>query len=237
MSSYHEHYARVSDLSVQERELASRCYEALYRPLLTGDRAARILDFGCGGGLLLEWLKHLGYKDCQGLDADLGQVEFARTLDINAHYVSHPIEWLQSSGRFDAIFMIDVLEHLPAITETATLAAIHDALAPGGTLILRTPNANSAFASRYRYGDPTHHRSYTEESLSSRLRQAGFDQVEIREDDDWRVHSLPGSARLTIKRGFRVLHRLEAMAEFGPKTAAAMHFSLNLIAISTVTKS
>jgi hypothetical protein len=49
------------------------------------------------------------------------------------------------------VLLLDVLEHFPNEQQIPLLAAIHRSLVPGGRLIVKTPNANSIVASRWRY--------------------------------------------------------------------------------------
>ena len=127
------------------------------------------------------------------------------------------------------VFLVDVLEHLSAKDAAETLRAVVTALRPGGQLVLRTPNANSSFASRYRYIDATHERSYTEVSLRSHLLAIGFVDIAIKADDVWAVRSALGAVRVALKVVSRWARRISAVGEFGPE-GLRMPLSLNLLA-------
>lgn len=95
---------------------------------------------------------------------------------------------------------------------------------------MRVPNANSSFAARHRYNDPTHRRSYGESSLAYDLESAGFRVLRIYPDDLWRPGSVQGFIRILLKLVVRAWRRLEALAELG-NPGARLPLSLNLIAI------
>jgi trans-aconitate methyltransferase len=195
------------------------------------DKDARLLDLGCGAGLLMEWLRNgVGFSKITGIDADLGQVKFAQSLNLDVEQVTEPWKWLKSKKEYDVIIMKDVLEHIPDDIVLPMLTVVWQALSERGTLILTVPNANSSFASRYRYIDYTHLRSYTEVSLASELRRAGILNLEIRGDDVWRPRSLKGAGRLILKALVRTWRRLEAIAELGSE-GLRIPLSLNLLCV------
>ncbi len=111
------------------------CDECDRRPL-AGKRAA---DVGCGAGLLAEPLARLG-ATVTGVDAAPENVAAARVhataqgLDID--YRAGSIEVL--SGPYDLVTSLEVIEH---VAEPAVFVqGLAKALAPGGLLILSTPN-------------------------------------------------------------------------------------------------
>lgn len=230
MDYFEHHYALVNDLSPEGRRKTWFDLRLLYDRWLPFDRNARILDLGCGAGILLEWLRDdRGFSQTIGLDLSEGQVKFARSLGLNVEQNSSPAQWLSTQQPFDVIFLVDVLEHLSSDDATKILRVIAASLRPGGRVILRVPNANSSFASRYRYIDATHERSYTEVSLRSQLLEAGLMDIEIRDDDIWAVRSVAGVARVAAKAVARTFRRLSAAGEFGPD-GLRLPLSLNLLA-------
>ena len=227
---YFDHYARDNDLSPSGRKFVWPYFRKLYRPLLPADHDAHLLDFGCGTGTLLEWLHSEGYKSAEGIDTDRSQIAFAEKLNVNARWVPNSTEWLKGGGPYKAIFLTDVLEHIPDDSDHETLCCLYDALAPGGILIVKVPNANSSFAARARYLDPTHRRVYTEELLRCALDAAGFCDVRTMPDDVWMPRSAKEAVAVCMRFGFRALRRLEAITEFG-MPAAKWPLSHNVIGI------
>jgi len=109
--------------------------ETSRRPLV-GKRAA---DVGCGAGLLAEPLRRLG-AEVTAVDAAPENIAAAR---IHAEGQGLEIDYQVGSaetlkGAFDLITSLEVIEHVSDVRSFVTGLADH--LAPGGLLILSTPN-------------------------------------------------------------------------------------------------
>ena len=100
------------------------------------------LDVGCGAGLLTEPLARLGAK-VMGMDASPEVIAVAREhaaqhgLDID--YRAGDVQELE--GQFDLVTAMEVVEHVAE--PGAFVAALAKRLAPGGLLIMSTPNATA----------------------------------------------------------------------------------------------
>lgn len=228
---YFEHYARQNDLTQEGRRRLWPAYSIIYLRLLPERKDARILDFGCGAGLILEWLREAGYLNLWGVDLDGGQIAFARKLGLKVEQITDSCAWLGKNRPFDVILMKDVLEHLPPGEDERALSRVFQSLSEGGRLLVTVPNASASFAARQRYIDPAHYRAYTEYSLIYALEAAGFPSVRVFGEDYWRPGSLIGALRVGAKAIVRGWRRLEALAEYG---RYGMHFPLspNLLAIA-----
>jgi len=106
---------------------------------------ARVLDVGCGGGLLCEALHHAGAQ-VTGIDLAEGMVEVARLhaaeqhLDIDYRIASAESLAATSPEPYDIVTCMEMLEHVPQPHSTvATLAAL---VRPGGSLFVSTINRN-----------------------------------------------------------------------------------------------
>lgn len=103
----------------------------------------RLLDVGCGGGLIAEPMRRLGF-DVVGIDASEEGIAVARAHAAGAglaiDYRAATAEALIAAGEgpFDVVLALEIIEHVtdPAAF-TADLARL---LAPGGLLILATLN-------------------------------------------------------------------------------------------------
>jgi 2-polyprenyl-6-hydroxyphenyl methylase/3-demethylubiquinone-9 3-methyltransferase len=98
------------------------------------------LDVGCGAGLLSEPLARLGAR-VTGIDASPEVIAVARehaaTMELKIDYRVADVAGLE--GAFDLVTAMEVIEHVADPAEF--VAALAKRLAPGGLLILSTPNA------------------------------------------------------------------------------------------------
>ncbi len=105
-------------------------------------RGLRILDIGCGGGLLSEPMARLGAK-VVGADAAAGNIPVAQThakqsgLDIDYRYIT--AEALADAGeQFDVVLNMEVVEHVA--DPQSFLRTCQTLLKPGGLMVCSTLN-------------------------------------------------------------------------------------------------
>ncbi|MBK9117809.1 MAG: bifunctional 2-polyprenyl-6-hydroxyphenol methylase/3-demethylubiquinol 3-O-methyltransferase UbiG [Betaproteobacteria bacterium] len=100
----------------------------------------RIVDIGCGAGLLCEPFARLGAQ-VTGVDAAAGNVAAARIhaaaerLAID-YRIGEPAAALRDDERFDAVLLLEVVEHVDDVDGLVRRAARH--VAPGGLLFVST---------------------------------------------------------------------------------------------------
>ena len=79
----------------------------------------KILDIGCGGGLLSEPLNKLG-ANITGIDASKNNIEVAklhsREMNLNIKYIHCPPENLNFKNEFNVILNMEVIEHVADIS-------------------------------------------------------------------------------------------------------------------------
>ena len=114
------------------------------RVALTG---ARVLDVGCGGGLLSEALAGEGARvTAIDLAPELVKVARLHGLESGAEveYRVQPVEALaaEQAGAYDAVTCMEMLEHVP--DPGAIIDACASLLKPGGRLFLSTLNRTPA---------------------------------------------------------------------------------------------
>ncbi len=105
-------------------------------------KGLRLLDIGCGGGLLSEPMARLG-ATVIGADAAAGNIPVARLhaeqSGLAIDYRNTTAEALAAAGeRFDVVLNMEVVEHVA--DPAAYLAACRDLLKPGGLMICSTLN-------------------------------------------------------------------------------------------------
>jgi 2-polyprenyl-6-hydroxyphenyl methylase/3-demethylubiquinone-9 3-methyltransferase len=102
----------------------------------------RVLDIGCGGGLIAEPLARLG-ATVTGIDAAAANIAVARAharnADLEIDYRATTAEALAAAGdRFDAVLALEIVEHVADVD--AFLAAAAALVRPGGAFIGSTLN-------------------------------------------------------------------------------------------------
>lgn len=157
-------------------------------PKPTALGAVRWLDFGCGAGGFLKYLRSratLAGRPLELTGHDVGsyadllaRTDGFRILDLDA--LSR-----EPDARYDIISLIEVVEHLPAPLEPLQL--ISRLLAPGGLLLLTTGNLESPIARRqgihYRYCAPEIHVSlFNPRCLSALYRRIGLEPYPVQYD-------------------------------------------------------
>jgi trans-aconitate methyltransferase len=98
--------------------------------LLVPKAGERILDLGCGDGVLTKKLADLGCE-VVAVDSSVPQVEAARKLGLNAFAIS--AEELQYNEEFDAVFSNAVLHWIKRAD--VMLARVYRSLKPGGRFV------------------------------------------------------------------------------------------------------
>jgi SAM-dependent methyltransferase len=143
-------------------------------------KGARILDLGCGRGVLLGALADRGFE-VHGVERSESAVRGAdprAKIQIAEDLVSagYPAEY------FDEVIVWHVLEHLP--DPAATLAEIRRILRPGGKVIVAVPNFSSLQArwagpDWFHLDPPRHLYHFPLSALLRLLRGAGFAPVSV----------------------------------------------------------
>ena len=102
------------------------------------------LDIGCGAGLLCEPMARLG-ADVTGVDASAENVNVAAThaegVGLDIRYMAGEVGSLDI-GTFDLVTSVEVIEHVS--DKKAFIADVAARLAPGGLLVMSTPNRTTA---------------------------------------------------------------------------------------------
>jgi len=201
----------MSDPSYFElRNVSAELYASYRLPqylidCLPSDRAAAILDLGCGYGQMLREFRRLGYTNVRGIDVAEDAVSACTADHLNVERIDTIDGWAaRHAGEFDFIVMSHVLEHIAKDEMIPTCRAIRSMLRPGGQFCVMVPNAQSATGAYWAFEDFTHQTLFTSGSLYYVLRGAGLAKIEFID-----VECLAGVAawRRPIKRLLLALYR------------------------------
>ena len=156
---------------------------------------ARVLEIGCGSGATLAALKARGaVSHAVGVEVDPHAAEAARGVFdtvLQGMVEGAAIEEHVPAGSRDAIFCLDVLEHL--VDPWAQVRRLAPLLAPGGLFVVSVPNIRNGkfirqllFKGDFRYRDAglldrTHLRFFTLETARELLTQADLDVILARD--------------------------------------------------------
>lgn len=146
-----------------------------------GLKPGTMLDVGCGSGGFLREAIGAGWK-AVGIDFDADAVaEAGRAKGAEVH-VMDIFDARLDHRRFEGILLDNVIEHLPDLPRVVQrLAAL---LAPGGRLVMITPNIESAghdlFGADWRgLETPRHLCLFTSRSLRRLARDNGFPDAKV----------------------------------------------------------
>lgn len=234
---YSLYYARFHDDTEAHAIEMERHFTGILRSDLPDDRSSAIVDVGCGFGFALRAMRSLGYTRIRGLEESPEQAERCSRAGFDVEVCDDTIAWLRGRpAAFDCVVLLDVLEHVPKHEQIEFLAAIREALRPGGRIVLTTPNANAILASRWRYNDHTHHTSFTEHSLHYVLANARFEPIRMQAPKGigpfpgplWRRSTWPGVRRWLVRWCWLQVFK----AEMPWENLDEISFELNLQAVA-----
>lgn len=153
-----------------------------------GVKSGRLLDVGCSIGQFAARARDAGFA-ATGLEMNGASAAIARSyygLEV-AEGTIHDAP--QEPGSLDVLTMFDVIEHVP--DPLGDLRKAHDLLAPGGRIVLSTPNIDGLFpkaslplAKKLDYWPhpepPYHLYQFSAKTLGAMLEKAGFAVRETR---------------------------------------------------------
>ena len=153
-------------------------------------QAGRVLEVGCGAGVLGERLKLSGKAThVTGIELSAHAAALARSrLDAVQIGDVESMSLAAWNGQFDTLVVADVLEHLR--DPWAALFRLRDCLKDGGTVVASIPNIahykiiKKLLFTDWRYEpggilDHTHLRFFTRGSIEDLFRNAGFEILRI----------------------------------------------------------
>lgn len=173
---------------LSEESIVALC-EAEYlriKPILSAtlDRvkvteSVKALDVPCGYGNML-FLYRKENIVAEGIDLDRHQVSLANKIGLPAKTAN--FFNMEAKDKYDIITSFDFIEHVSKSDAMKAIYKFNELLKSGGTLVLRTPCGDSPFGLRDFAEDPTHKWIGTSTCISSMLKIAGFENIEVLED-------------------------------------------------------
>ncbi len=144
--------------------------DIIFRLIKDYRRDVEILEIGCSGGVLIEFLERRGFTRLRGIDIDERAIEICRQRGIKNVWVADAQETGFKDQQFDLVMASDVLEHIK--DEDKALCEWHRILKSGGKLIVFVP----AFKFLWSKHDEVnlHYRRYSKSSLIEVFKKNGF---------------------------------------------------------------
>jgi len=164
----------------------------------------RILDIGCGRGLMLQYLKKMGWE-CYATENSMPLVTNLRKDGINATRELNIWNCDFQDSFFDVVSMWHVLEHVG--DPRRTLDEIRRILKRGGVLVAATPNFGcwvSSLTRRNWFGidAPRHLFHYDGKTLPAMIESSGF-SIRRRKYFSWEQDIVVTAQSLLNSLGFR----------------------------------
>lgn len=138
------------------------------RYLVRGNQK-KVLDIGCGSGLMLNALEEVGQT--YGMDVSDEAIGFSKEIfNGRVEKGALPDQLPYQPAFFDLVTALDVIEHID--NDVDSIGAIHSLLVPGGKCVFTVP----AYMFLWSPHDDVnqHKRRYTLPELNEKLVQAGF---------------------------------------------------------------
>ena len=224
----YDHYVHARTTSLAPATLSGFTSQEPYllkviREHFPRDRDADILDLGCGHGVLIYFARRAGYSRIVGVDRSPEQVAEARRLEIDGVREGDLMATLEElpDASQDAIIAFDVIEHFTREELLPLVDEVRRVLKPGGKWLIHTPNGESPFFGRIRYGDMTHEQAFTATSMGQLLLSSGFQSLRCYEDTPI-VHGLMSALRYSIWIVLRGMLRFYLAAETGQARGAIL---------------
>ena len=164
-----------ADYVGSERVLRREFRRVLNKIRLYGPSEGRLLEVGCAYGFLL--LEAQQYFESYGIEICEDAARACQSRGLNVHCGTVNRKFLKENGPFDAMIMLDVIEHLQEPGEV--LRWLYEALNRRGSLMISTGDWDSMFArllkKHWRLMTPPQHLFYfSRRTMTGLLEKIGF---------------------------------------------------------------
>lgn len=161
MNRYLDHLETLYDPKTFQRKVDYIKYNfSPYFKLLNSK--STILEIGPGYGEFISFLNSQGITNIDILDNSKDVLKYNKSrYKIKKTFNSFDCKL----RKYNLIFMLQVLEHIPKTKYKAFLQTLYSCLLPQGQIIITVPNGASLLGLSERYNDLQHEASFTEISL------------------------------------------------------------------------
>jgi 2-polyprenyl-3-methyl-5-hydroxy-6-metoxy-1,4-benzoquinol methylase len=139
--------------------------------MIKASGARTVLEVGCGDGWNCGEMVKAGL-DVVGIDWSQNAIAYASMFVPEAKFFRGDVRDQEFLNRFphkfDALALIEVVEHIPPNDCISAMTNIATPLKPGGTFVLTTPSVN------FPNDTPLHYQHFTEELLRHIAKEAGL---------------------------------------------------------------
>jgi 2-polyprenyl-3-methyl-5-hydroxy-6-metoxy-1,4-benzoquinol methylase len=180
---FHDHEPLISayrfpDHWIDHEQKSGSLFERLHQAyvsraieIIQASSARTVLEVGCGDGWNCGEMVKVGL-DVVGIDWSPNAIAYASMFVPGAKFYQGDVRdaafLRQFPDKFDALALIEVLEHIPPKDCISAMANIAEPLKSGGTFVLTTPSVN------FPNDTPLHYQHFTEEKLRHIAKESGL---------------------------------------------------------------
>ncbi len=163
---------------VEAREMKLEHFQHRLEQLLPRVRQGRLLDIGCSCGYFMEVAAASGFE-VEGLEFSRAAIA-AADPSVRPHISCSSVDAFTSSQSYDLITAFDLIEHVPRPKDF--LRKIRNLVAPGGCLVMTTPDAGhflrQVMGSSWPMLQPMQHLTiFSRRGMRLALEEAGFGDI------------------------------------------------------------
>lgn len=187
-----------------------------YLPLITPDKDADILDFGCGSGNMLSFLHEQGYTRLHG--ADIYESDSWPALNkqgIHTKKIDNAAGFLRSiPDTYDLIIVKDVIYYFKYDEVIGIMQLLKQALKPNGKILFEIVNGATFTGPYVKYKDYHIQLTLTEQSITAMVKDAGL-RLDCITGNKVPITGLRSLLHVVINKLWRCFLRLVYFAERG----------------------
>jgi SAM-dependent methyltransferase len=178
---YYENNIRNDELFIKRSGIYKCFAEELLKHLIDISPAGgKLLDFGCGGGFIIEAAGRMGYR-AEGIEANVAMVDWCQSRGLKVS--NKDIDQLVAEdGKYDVVIFSAVLEHI--LDPYSVLVSCKRLLSPSGILVISQASYDGLLPrilpwGWYGWQPLEHYWHFTPQSLCMLLQRCGLCPIEL----------------------------------------------------------